>query len=548
MGNLPDTDAQRREHGRLSDFLRSRQDEIIRTWTERVRQLSPAQELPESAIVDHLPRVLELVADYVELVRTGGSISIGQLAKAHAIDRLGRGFDFDLIVREYALLRRTILDLWESNVGPTIDLAEVRALQAAFDQAVEQSALRYAQMREKLLKALDRVSEAALTSADLDAFLLELLRATLEGTESVDLGVVLLRDGDVLRVRAAVGLDEDVRQGFSVGIGDGFVGQIAATGRPAFVRDAADDSVVVNPVIKQRGVHALYGVAMARDEGVIGVAHIGSRSAYEFSDEDKLLFRTMVSRATAGVIKAQILADLHKAVAARDQVLAIVSHDLRNQLDVIAMGATILASADTAKADPDLLKPIDAIRRTTKAMERLLRDLLDMASIDAGRLSFEPALIDLRSVLEEARHLHEPTAHANGLQLDLNAPADPIMVRLDRNRILQAIGNILGNSIKFSNRNGRIVLRAAADATDVTISVSDSGPGIDPRDMPRVFEPFSTGSSDGRSGTGLGLYIARGIVARHGGRIWVESEPGKGATFFVALPRREGDVPDLTSR
>ena len=273
-----------REHGRLCDFLRGRQDEIIKTWTERVRSLSPAYELSDSAIVDHLPALLGLIADYVESVHTGRSVSFEELAKAHAVDRLGRGFDFDLIVKEYAFLRRTVLDLWESTVGPSIDLAELRQLDAAFDEAVAQSALRYARARERLLKALDRVSEAALTSVDVDAFLAGLLQATLDGTESVDTVVILLRDGDMLRVRAAVGLEEELRHGFCTRVGEGFAGQIAADGRPAFLRDASSDPLVTSPKLRARGIHALYGVPMERDGRVIGVAHIGSVTAFEFSD------------------------------------------------------------------------------------------------------------------------------------------------------------------------------------------------------------------------------------------------------------------------
>src|SRR5262245_26933634 len=590
----------RPEAGRLCDFLRSRRDEIIGVWTERVRAMSPAHELSESAIVDHLPKILGLIADYVEAVHTGRSVSLEQLAKAHAVDRLGRGFDFDLIVREYALLRRAVLDLWESEVGPSIDLAELRNLEAAFDEAVAQSAKRYAQAREKLLKALDRVSEAALTSTNLDAFLDGLLRATLDGTESVDTCVVLLRDGDMLRVRAAVGLEEELQQGFSVRIGEGFAGQIAAEGRPAFVRDATADPLVVSDFAKAKGVHAMYGVPMARDGEVIGVEHIGSLTAFEFSDEDRLLFRTMVTRATSGVVKAQLMADLHraeaaqrfladaskqfaesldyettlatiarlavpaiadwcvvdlvnngaiqrvalahrnpdkeqrvreldnrypfdpsamssvphvirtgryewnpdmsdqavghaargpghesllrelgtksyiiapiasrdrvfgaislvtgesgrrysdadvklveelgrcaataienarlyaeaqKAVAAREQILAIVSHDLRNQLGVLGVGANLLArKVEAAAASDELTKPIETLRRTTNTMQHLLDDLLDMASIEAGKLSFEPDVIDLVPVLEEACQVHEVSARAHGLHLKL---------------------------------------------------------------------------------------------------------------------------------
>src|SRR5262252_21625 len=155
---MPDGLGVQRGHGRLRDLLRSRRDEIIANWTQRVRTMSPAHELSERAIVDHLPKILDLIADYVEAVDSGRSVSLDQLAKAHAVDRLGRGFDFDLIVNEYAFLRSAILDLWESDVAPSIDLAELRDLEAEFDEAVAQSARRYAHAREKLLKALDRVS------------------------------------------------------------------------------------------------------------------------------------------------------------------------------------------------------------------------------------------------------------------------------------------------------------------------------------------------------------------------------------------------------
>jgi signal transduction histidine kinase len=708
-----------RTPGRLCDFLRQRQSEIVGAWTQCVRTMSPARELSESAIVDHLPKILGLIADYVEAVHTGRSVSLEQLAKAHAVDRLGRGFDFDLIVNEYAFLRRAILDRWESEVGPSIDLADLRDLEAAFDEAVAQSALRYAHARERLLKALDRVSEAALTSTNLDAFLDGLLRATLDGTESVDTCVVLLRDGDLLRVRAAAGLEEELRRGFAVSIGEGFAGQIAAEGRPAFVRDASIDPLVVSAVIKARGVHALYGVPMARDGSVIGVAHIGSLTAFEFSDEDKLLFRTMVSRATSGVVKAQILAELHRteagqrflaeaskqfaesldyettlakiarlavpaiadwcvvdlvnegtiqrvalahrdpdkehrvreldqrypfepsamssvpqvirtgryewkpdlsdqhladaargpghesllrelgtksyviapialrdrvfgaislvmgesgrrysdadlqlaeelgrcaasaienarlyaeaqqAVAAREQVLAIVSHDLRNQLGVIGMGANLLARrAEAAGSQGDLLKHIQTIRRTTSTMQHLLDDLLDMASIEAGRLSVDLQIIDAGSVLEEAYQTHDPSARASGLQLALEHPSPSVAVRADRNRILQVLANLLGNAIKFSNREGRIVLAVDAGDDEVTVSVSDTGPGTPSEELQSIFEPYKTGRRNG-SGIGLGLSIARGIIQRHGGRIWVESERGKGSTFFFTLPRVE---------
>lgn len=295
---------------RLPDFLRSHRDRIIAHWTERMRSVSPARDLSDAAIADHLPRILSRIAEIGDSVESGKSVSLGDLPRDHAVDRLERGFDLDQIVTEYGLLRRSILDLWEASVGPTLNLSELRTLDTAFDEALRQATVRYAQARERLLKALDRISVAALGSSDLDTFLNHLLRATLESTEAVDTAAVLLREQDKLRVRAAVGLEESVRRGFSIKVGEGFAGRVAAEAQPVFVRDAAADPRIRNHIFREENVRALYGVPLMQNDGVIGVAHIGSVTASEFSDEDKLLFRTMVSRATTVIVQARLLDEL----------------------------------------------------------------------------------------------------------------------------------------------------------------------------------------------------------------------------------------------
>lgn len=277
-------------------------------------------------------------------------LSLGRFPKDHAIDRLGRGFDLDQVVAEYSVLRLCILDLWQSRVGPTIDLAELRQFDAAFDESIRQAAVRYAEAREKLLRTVDRISEAALGSSNLEAFLGDLLRATLESTESVDTAVVMLRAGDVLRVRAAVGLEDDLNAGFALRIPEGFAGQVAAERQPVFLRDAASDPRVKSRTIREKGVRALYGVPLVRDDKAIGVAHIGSLSAFEFSEEDKLLFRTMVSRATSVVVQAQLVDDLRRTETAQ-RFLSDASKRLAESLDYHTTLGRIARLAVPAIAD-----------------------------------------------------------------------------------------------------------------------------------------------------------------------------------------------------
>ena len=305
-----------------------------------MRSLSPARELSEAAIVDHFPKILARIAEMVESVHLGTATSLEDFPKDHAVDRLARGFDLDQIVTEYGLLRRSILDLWESDVGPAIDLIELRTLDAAFDESLRQSAIKYAQAREKLLRALDRVSEAAVAPGDLEAFLNDLLRVTLEGTESVHTVVVLLREGDTLRVRAALGLEQDLNRTVGMKIGEDFPGLVALEVRPVSVRHAATDPRIKSEIIKAKGVRALYGVPMVRAGEVLGVAHMGSLTAYEFSEEDKLLFRTMVSRATSVLTKIQLTADLQRAEAAQ-RFLSEASQQFSQSLDYEATLARI---------------------------------------------------------------------------------------------------------------------------------------------------------------------------------------------------------------
>lgn len=294
----------------LGEFLAGQQVDIVREWTVRMRSLSPARELSSPAIIDHLPAILSRIAALVGAGQTADETSLGAAPEDHAVDRLAQGFDLDQIVVEYGILRESILDLWEARVGASLSLRDVRALDSAFDEAVRRAVRRHASARERLLKALDRISVAALGSTDLDVFLHQLLQATLESTESVDTAVVLLRDGDVLRTRAAVGLEAGLEQVFSISRREGVAGRVAAERQPLFVRDIAHEPELATQTFREKGVHALYAVPLVHDREVIGVAHIGSITAFEFSEEDKLLFRTMSARATAVIVQAQLTTTL----------------------------------------------------------------------------------------------------------------------------------------------------------------------------------------------------------------------------------------------
>jgi signal transduction histidine kinase len=159
-----------------------------------------------------------------------------------------------------------------------------------------------------------------------------------------------------------------------------------------------------------------------------------------------------------------------------------------------------------------------------------------MASIQAGRLSVEPERVALKPMVMESCESHEPIARAKGVRLRADV-SEIVDVMCDRRRILQVLGNLVGNAIKFSEAGGSVRLHAEGQDREMVIGVTDTGPGIAPDVVQQIFEPYRTMQDQTKSGTGLGLYIAKGIVERHGGRIWVDSQVGAGTTFFFTLPR-----------
>jgi signal transduction histidine kinase len=159
-----------------------------------------------------------------------------------------------------------------------------------------------------------------------------------------------------------------------------------------------------------------------------------------------------------------------------------------------------------------------------------------MASLQTGRMSIIPRPVDLKQILNEACEPHVPLANDRGVQLECPM-IESVEVYADPERVLQVLGNLLGNAVKFCEQGDSVKLLADAHPDEVLISVRGSGPGINREDLPKLFDPFRASGKHERAGTGLGLFIAKKIVEQHGGRLWVETQPGDGATFTFTLPR-----------
>jgi signal transduction histidine kinase len=227
------------------------------------------------------------------------------------------------------------------------------------------------------------------------------------------------------------------------------------------------------------------------------------------------------------------------AIATRDEFLAIVSHDLRNMLGAVAGDAALISVAEARENHAEqVLKCAQRIQRSGARMQRLLGDLVDVASIQAGVLAVTPEVGDPTQVVTEAVEILQPQASANGISLTAEiAPSSPL-VAFDSARILQVLINLLSNAIKFTPANGKIVVHVERCGEEIRVAVSDTGVGIPPDKLEAVFVRFLQITRNDRRGMGLGLYISKAIVQGHGGRIWADSTIGEGSTFYFTLPIR----------
>lgn len=283
---------------------------------------------------------------------------------------------------------------------------------------------------------------------------------------------------------------------------------------------------------------ALFVPLLGRDEP-LGALSLGctTESGRRFSERDLPFGEELARLASSAIENARLHEATREAVELRDRVLAVVSHDLKSPLTAIDLGAAVLQEMDRVKSDPMIDKQIKMVRRNAGRMSRMIGDLLDMSSIQSGRLRLELSHCSVVTLLLECVEAQAPMAREKGIDLRSEVRLDASSVtRCDRDRIFQVLSNLLGNAIKFCQQGDRVTLIAERRVNDACIRVVDTGPGIPAEDQPHVFELFWKGRAGEKRGIGLGLFIARGIVEAHRGRMWVESTPGRGSSFAFTLP------------
>jgi PAS domain S-box-containing protein len=261
------------------------------------------------------------------------------------------------------------------------------------------------------------------------------------------------------------------------------------------------------------------------------------KSSSRVYDAADLRLAEEIARRTALLIEnARLHHTARQAIRARDDVLGIVAHDLRNPLSTIVLEASVLAMTKTGGQDTAVREAGDAIQHAANLMKRLIQDLLDASRVDSGGLSIEAARVPVAALIAELARGQQAIAASASLELLVDVRPDVGDVFGDRDRLIQVIENLMNNAERFTPKGGRITIGARRREGDVLLWVSDTGAGIDARVLPFVFDRFSPKRKIDRRGTGLGLPIVKGIVEAHRGRVWAESKIGEGSTFFFTIP------------
>jgi len=287
---------------------------------------------------------------------------------------------------------------------------------------------------------------------------------------------------------------------------------------------------------RRLGMDWVVCVPLATSNGVLGtMTFMGTRMRH--APVSLTLAEELGRRAGAALENARLYHGAVNALEARERVLAMVSHDLKNPLGVILMGASrILEQTPVPERRSAGRREIEAILRSARRMKNLISDLLDLSVIDSGGLALRPSEVDLRALVRDLVADLELQASASGISLDVDLPANMPKVWADPDRISQVITNLTSNSLKFTHRGGAVRVQVhMLEGDEVEISVCDDGPGIRPDDLPRIFDRFWQAPETAMKGTGLGLAICKTIVEQSGGRIRASSHLGRGTTMAFTL-------------
>ncbi|HVG37084.1 MAG TPA: ATP-binding protein, partial [Thermoplasmata archaeon] len=402
------------------------------------------------------------------------------------------------------------------------------------------------------LTALGEISQVLSSTLDLETVLTTIVSRAVQ-LSGLDGGVVFEYDDGTEEFvhRAATetgGTLAEARRTTRVRRGEGMVGQTAITLEPAQVPDITEpgayDSRLRGNLIES-GVRAILAVPMVREGQLIGCLVVSRNRPGNFPAEAVELLRTFGTQSALAIQNARLfheIADKSRQLEAASQhkseFLANMSHELRTPLNAIIGFSEVLSEKMFGDVNDKQAEYLQDILESGRHLLSLINDILDLSKIEAGRMELEQAEFDLPQAIQNALTLVRERALRRGIALHDVIDDRVADIRADERKVKQVILNLLSNAIKFTPEGGRIEVRAMPADGTIEVSVTDTGVGIAPEDQETVFEEFrQVGTADKKAeGTGLGLALSRKFIELHGGKIWVQSEVGRGSTFTFTLP------------
>jgi signal transduction histidine kinase len=400
------------------------------------------------------------------------------------------------------------------------------------------------------LEALGEVSQAVNSTLDLENVLTTIVSHAVQLSRT-DAGAIYVFDEErnEFKLRATYGMSETMIVAITdrhIGLGDAGIGQAAAQRVPVQVPDVREQAPTpLNDIILREGYRAVLVIPLLRPDQIVGALVVRRKTPGEFPQSTIDLLETFADQSVVAIQNARLFHDAEEkgrqlAIASqhKSQFLANMSHELRTPLNAI-LGYTELILdgiyGDTPQKAQDVLKRVES---NGKHLLGLINDVLDLSKIEAGQLVLSLNDYSMKDVLYNVFSAVEPLASGKNLSFKVDAPGELPKGRGDERRLTQVILNLVGNALKFTDQGG-VTIKASATNGAFTVAVKDTGPGIAPADQAKIFEEFQQADNSAtkkKGGTGLGLSISRRIVEMHGGKLWVESEVGKGSVFQFTLP------------
>ena len=500
-------------------------------------------------------------------MREHGALHIPDVRAQNDFPMLGSGGNFRTLLA--APLRQQgeligVLNARRTEVRPFTP-AQIKLLETFADQAViaienvrlfQELEARTGELARSVgeLKALGEVGQAVSSTLDLQTVLSAIVghAVQLSGTSG---GVIYEFDeaAQEFHLRASFRMEGEIVQALQVTPvrpGQGATGQMATVRAPVQVPDILEEreytGTRVRPMLARLGYRSVLAVPLLREERIMGALTVWRKEVGNFSTEIVNLLQTFASQSALAIQNARLFREIEEksqqieaANRHKSEFLANMSHELRTPLNAIIGFSEVLQERLFGELNDKQAEYTDDILTSGRHLLSLINEILDLSKVEAGRMELELATFDLPLAIDNARTFVRERATRHGITLDVKVDDRLGDITGDERKIKQILLNLLSNAVKFTPEGGRIGINARQTNGTVEISVTDTGIGIAPEDQPKIFEEFRQVGSDYAhkvEGTGLGLTLAKKFVELHGGKIWVESEAGKGSKFTFTLP------------